>query len=165
VEDLAQRGPALLLDLRGMFAFAAYDHHKQQQLLGHDRFGIPLYMALEENSLRFASERRALPGDHELSPQAISQMQAWGHLSSPVEMVPPATAGVHSLPAGLVVRFNRDRSHRPVRYWAPNPGSTGASCRFAPQLARSFLRDQLESAVSEQPAGRWAGGLFSVLQP
>ena len=162
VEGLAQRGPALLLDLCGMFAFAAYDHHKQQLLLGRDRLGIqPLYMAWEESGLRFASERRALPGGQELSPQAISQMLAWGHLSSPAELVPPATAGVHTLPAGLVVRLNRDRPHRPVRYWPtqPRPDWGPLPIRSATR-ARSFLRDQLERAVSEQQLGEGPVGCF-----
>ncbi|MCT0230730.1 hypothetical protein KQ306_07685 [Synechococcus sp. CS-1324] len=152
VEGLAQLGPALLIHLRGMFAFAAYDHHKQQLLLARDRLGIqPLHLAWDEVGLHFASERRALPGGHDLSPHAISQMLVWGHLSTPAVLVPPATAGVHSLPAGVVVRFNRDRPHRPVRYWPPQPRPDWGPLPIrSPTHARCFLRAQLERAISEQ---------------
>jgi asparagine synthetase B (glutamine-hydrolysing) len=40
VEGLAKRGLAILLELRGMFVFAAYDNSKQQLILARDRLGI-----------------------------------------------------------------------------------------------------------------------------
>lgn len=151
VEGLAQRGPALLLELRGMFAFAAYDAEQQQLLLGRDRLGIkPLYLSWQEGGLCFASERRALLGSLELSPQAISQMLAWGHLSSPVEFPGPQSRGIVSLPAGMVVRINRHRPHDPVRYWPPQPRPDWSPLPIvSASRACGFLREQLEETVQQ----------------
>ena len=151
VEGLAQRGPALLLELRGMFAFAAYDAEQQQLLLGRDRLGIkPMYLSWQEGGLCFGSERRALPGGLELSPQEISQVLAWGHLSSPVELAAPQTRGLVSLPAGMVVRINRQRPHDPVRYWPPQPRPDWSPLPIASaNRAQGFLRAQLEETVQQ----------------
>ena len=154
VEGLAQRGPALLLELRGMFAFAAYDAQRQQLLLARDRLGIkPLYLEWQEGGLRFASERRALPGGLELSPQAISQVLAWGHLSAPVAFSAPQApqaSGFVSLPAGMAVRINRQRPHDPVRYWPPQPRPDWSPLPITTvHRARSFLRQQLEEVVEQ----------------
>ncbi|MCP9890267.1 hypothetical protein KBY57_04210 [Cyanobium sp. Aljojuca 7D2] len=155
VEGLAQRGLALVLELRGMFAFAAYDRQKQQLLLGRDRLGIkPLYLNWIEGGLRFASERRALGHGHPLSRQEISQLLAFGHLQTPASFPGPATDGICSLPAGMVVRINRTRPHDPVRYWPPQPRPdwTPLPIRNG-RWARQFLRQQLEEAVQLQLQG------------
>ena len=155
VEGLAQRGLALVLELRGMFSFAAYDRQKQQLLLGRDRLGIkPLYLRWIEGGLRFASERRALGDDQSLSGQQISQVLGFGRLHTPAGFCGPDGDGIHSLPAGLVVRINRERRHDPVRYWPPQPRPdwTPLPIRNG-RWARQFLRQQLEEAVQLQLQG------------
>jgi asparagine synthase (glutamine-hydrolysing) len=151
VEGLAQRGPALLLELRGMFAFAAYDSQKQQLLLARDRLGIkPLYLSWQPQGMLFASDRRALPGGHALTPQTISQILAFGHDRTPAQFPGPDTQGIVSLPAGLVVRLNHSRPHHPVRYWPPQPRPDWSPLpiRDGP-WARTFLRQQLEEVVAQ----------------
>jgi asparagine synthase (glutamine-hydrolysing) len=150
VEGLAERGPALVLELRGMFAFAAYDTAKQQLLLARDRLGIkPLYLSWQAQGVKFASERSALPGGHALAPQAISQVLAFGHDLTPAEFPGPDTPGIVSLPAGMVVRLNHSRPHVPVRYWPPQPRPdwTPLPSRNG-RWARTFLRQQLEEVVA-----------------
>jgi asparagine synthase (glutamine-hydrolysing) len=47
--------------LRGMFAYALWDHSRQRLVLARDRFGIkPLYYAIVDNLFVFASEAKAL---------------------------------------------------------------------------------------------------------
>src|SRR5262249_5809328 len=63
---LGRHGPDSIRNLRGMFAFAAWDPHRRELLLARDPLGIkPLYLALNPDpdgswSLAFASEVRAL---------------------------------------------------------------------------------------------------------
>jgi asparagine synthase (glutamine-hydrolysing) len=151
VEGLAQRGPALLLELRGMFAFAAYDSKKQQLLLARDRLGIkPLYLSWQPQGLLFASERRVLPGGHLLDSQTISQVLAFGHDRTPAHFPGPDTPGIVSLPAGMVVRVNHSRPHDPVRYWPPQPRPDWTPLPIRDgRWARTFLRQQLEEVVAQ----------------
>ena len=151
VEGLAQRGPALLLDLRGMFAFAAYDAHKEQLLLARDRLGIkPLYLSWQSHGLQFASQRRALPGGNRLDAQLVGEVLAFGHGCTPANFPGPHSQGVVSLPAGMVVRINHSRRHDPVRYWPPQPRPDWSPLPIRDRRwARTFLRQQLEEVVGQ----------------
>jgi asparagine synthase (glutamine-hydrolysing) len=151
-EGLAQRGPALLLELRGMFAFAAYDRQKEQLLLARDRLGIkPLYLRWHPQGLQFASERHVLSGGNGLTPQTISQLLAFGHDRTPASFQgPDDTQEVVSLPAGMVVRVNHSRPHDPVRYWPPQPRPNWTPLPIrSSRRARTFLRQQLEEVVAQ----------------
>ena len=155
VEGLAQRGPAILLDLRGMFAFAAYDREKQQLLLARDRLGIkPLYLSWQSQGLLFASERQVLPGGHFLAPQSVSQVLAFGNDCTPARFPGPDTRGIVSLPAGMVVRINHSRPHDPVRYWPPQPRPDWTPLPIRDRIwAGTFLRQQLEEVVAQHLQG------------
>lgn len=151
VEGLAQRGLAIVLELRGMFAFAAYDCQKEQLLLGRDRLGIkPLYLSWQPDSLLFASERAALPDGQRLDGQTITQVLAFGHDRTPAHFPGPPGRGAVSLPAGMVARINHSRPHDPVRYWPPQPRPDWTPLPIrSRRWAQTFLRQQLEEAVGQ----------------
>ena len=151
VEGLAQRGPAIVLELRGMFVFAAYDSEKEQLLLGRDRLGIkPLYLRWQTEELQFASQRRALAGGDQLEAQTISQVLAFGHDCTPASFPGPKTTGIVSFPTGMVVRINHNRPHDPVRYWPPQPRPDWTPLPIrSSRWSSNFLRQQLEEAVAQ----------------
>ncbi|MGH7589964.1 MAG: asparagine synthase (glutamine-hydrolyzing) [Gemmatimonadales bacterium] len=74
--------------LRGMFAFAIWDRHRRALFLGRDRFGIkPLYYALAEDRIAFASELKALLAggftERELDWEALDQYFQLGYIPAP----------------------------------------------------------------------------------
>src|ERR1700719_1726843 len=57
----AEKGEAMVHDLRAMFAFAIRDANRERLFLARDPFGIkPLYYADDGRTLRFASQVKAL---------------------------------------------------------------------------------------------------------
>lgn len=58
---LALKGTAVLPELKGMFAFACWDHERKELLLANDPFGKkPLYYEATAEAFRFASEPKSL---------------------------------------------------------------------------------------------------------
>ena len=115
--------------LRGMFAFAVVETPQgptgraSHVFLARDRLGIkPLYYALVDRKLFFASEVRALlaSGDvpARLAPEAIPAYLLFGSVCEPSTLVD----GVASLPPGHSLRIALDElpgSLEPISYWDP----------------------------------------------
>jgi asparagine synthase (glutamine-hydrolysing) len=133
LELYRQRGPAMLRDLRGMFAFAIYDAAERSLLLARDPYGIkPLYFASTSAGFVFASQVKALLGSGLVSraPSAAGAagFYLWGSVPEPWSMY----RDVQALPAGhcLEVRSGvagtprawydiRDRWREPARHCSP----------------------------------------------
>ena len=107
LKGYARYGTEWFTRLRGMFALAILDAAKQELLLVRDRFGIkPLYYAQRGQTLYFASEVRALlrtdAVERKINPVGLYQFLTFGSVYDPETMI----EGVHSLPAGHVLRTN-----------------------------------------------------------
>src|SRR5664279_5002336 len=66
--------------IKGMFAFAIYDHARQELFVARDRLGIkPLYYMMSAQGVRIASEVKVLVGASEsITPESISAYLQWG---------------------------------------------------------------------------------------
>lgn len=116
IELLARKGPAALLLLKGMFAFALFDTIEQSLFLARDRFGIkPLWVRQNEQLFRFASEiRPLLPTDAiELSKDALSEYAAFGRMSGTA----PNFAGIYALPPGTWLKVSRTGQVETGTWW------------------------------------------------
>ncbi|MCC6212803.1 MAG: asparagine synthase (glutamine-hydrolyzing) [Burkholderiales bacterium] len=97
----ADRGAEFVHVLRGMFAFAVWDARERTLLLARDPFGIkPLYYADDGNTLRFASQVKALLAAEAIDimpePAASVGFLLWGCVPEPYTLY----RNIHCLPAG-----------------------------------------------------------------
>jgi asparagine synthase (glutamine-hydrolysing) len=103
--------------LRGMFAFAIFDHSNNRLLLARDRLGIkPLHYAVVKERLLFGSEIKAiLAADAELAevnPSNLLQYFYFRYIPDPHSVF----TRIHKLPAGHVLEY-RDGKAEIRRYW------------------------------------------------
>jgi len=122
-------GEECVKHLQGMFAFAAIEmpggHNTRAAhvFLVRDRLGIkPLYYALVDGVLLFASEVRALlasgRAEPRLAPEAIPSYLLFGSVGEPLTII----EGVFSLPPGHSISISVDRPiqlPQPIAYWEP----------------------------------------------
>ncbi len=171
----AERGPAMLESLNGIFAFAIRDGRESGQqdglrrgdlFLVRDPLGVkPLYYAATPQGLLFASELKALlqyqdlPRD--LDPVAIHQTLAYLWCPAPRT----ALASVRKLPPGYAMVVRAGQVTRQWSYYdLPYRGERMAGS--AEEIAAA-LRDQVAAAVKRQlvadvPVGAFlSGGLDS----
>jgi asparagine synthase (glutamine-hydrolysing) len=165
--------------LEGMFAFALADALKSvpagrpKVLLARDRLGIkPLYYALVEGSILFASEVRSLLASLEvkaqLSQSALHSYLLFGSVAEPMTMV----EGVYSLPPGHRIIISAAGPHtevRPEPYWefaesanAPNEKKT--TREDASAFVRLLIEKSVEShLLADVPVGVFlSGGIDST---
>jgi len=155
-----EKGPDLVDDLRGMFAFALFDRTQRRLMIARDRLGKkPLFYHDDGRRLVFASELKSLMLDpsvpREVDPQSVADFLTFQYVPSPqsiwkqVRKVPPG----HRLlcDAGGV---------RVERYWSlpvecdPTPSPQEAVERLRELLAES-VRIRL---MSDVPLGAFLSG-------
>jgi len=163
------RGEQMLPLLRGMFAFAIWDELGQTAFLARDRFGIkPLYYAVVDGSLYFASELDALSKHPnvptELDDEAIALYFVLGYIPEPYTPY----KGVRKLPAGHFMRWTQEVVSV-ERYWdltafpvePPMPNNDEEQLAQLDELLRESVRLRL---MSDVPVGAFlSGGLDSGL--
>ena len=161
------RGDAFVADLRGMFAIALWDAARRRLVLARDRFGIkPLYYAVADGTLSFASELKALRRQPrfptEIDIDAVEAFLAFNSVPAPYTIfkvarkLPPGHRMVWSGGEPRIERFARP---------APPPAE---EVRIAPadvlaEEARERLRDSVRAhLVADVPVGvLLSGGIDS----
>lgn len=112
-------GLACLSMLRGMFAFAIWDEAAQRLVLARDRLGKkPLFYSLEDGSLSFASELKALlvggpvPA---VDPIALHQYLTYQYIPTPLTIF----KGIRKLQPGHVLVYEQGKVSESA-YWSLN---------------------------------------------
>lgn len=162
-------GDDFVQHLNGQFAIALWDARRRRLLLVRDRPGIlPLFYALHEGRMYFASEIKSLLAGMRRSPRidpvALDQvMTFWS-------MLPPRTLfeGIETLaPGELLVVENGQYAKR--RYWdwtfaEPGHYAAGSEDELAEQLRALLLDATTLRLRSDVPVGAYlSGGLDSSI--
>jgi len=158
VHAYEERGLGLINGLNGMFGFALYDVSERRLILARDRLGIkPLYYALREGRLWFASELKALMQIDEigrdLDPEALSLYLTLESVPAPLCIL----QGVSKLPPGHMALF-QDGVLTIRRYWdVPFVASTS---KLTFHEARERLDQLLDRAVRRRLVADVPVGVF-----
>ena len=169
----AEKGEAMLHDLRGMFAFALWDARKQALLLARDPYGIkPLYYADDGRTFRVASQVKALLAggciDTAPEPAGHAGFFLWGSVPAPWTLY----RGIRNLTAGhfLWVTENGAGQATPfcliadiLAQGAANP-ATGSK-HEALEALNAAIRDSIRAhLVADVPVGTFlSAGLDSAM--
>lgn len=169
----AEKGEAMLADLRGMFAFAIWDSRKQAMLLARDPFGIkPLYYADNGKTFRFASQVKSLLAGGQIDtapePAGHAGFYLWGSVPEPWTLY----RGIRNLPAGHSLWVTQAGASEPVAYCrihdilvnaAANPAQ--GSRDEALEVIRAAMRDSIRiHLVADVPVGMFlSAGLDSAM--
>jgi asparagine synthase (glutamine-hydrolysing) len=138
------KGPDMLHDLRGMYAFAIWDQRKQGVFLARDSFGIkPLYIADDGTTLRIASQVKALlaGGKIDTAPEPAGHVGffLWGHVPEPYTLY----KGIRALPAGSWLWVDRNCRKQDVFF------SLSDEFRSAEQSSVSMTAADVQHAFRE----------------
>ena len=160
-------GEGCVEHLRGMFAFALWDRKRRQLLLARDRLGIkPLYYAVTEHHLLFASEIKAILASGYIQPalneQVVPEYLANAFVTGPETFF----CGIRKLLPGRTLTWSPRSPIRERRYWHL-PEST-VETRQSLKAQSHELRERLSDAVrshlmSDVPIGLFlSGGIDST---
>jgi asparagine synthase (glutamine-hydrolysing) len=159
------RGPAIVPQLNGQFAFAVWDSADRTLFAARDRFGEkPFYYAIfGDGAVMFASELRAILATNAVQPQLdLASVDAYLSLL----YVPPDRciyANMNVLPPAHTLTWRDGKIHTHC-YW--QPALSARDARDADVIAN--VRTLLEAAVQRQmvadvPVGAFlSGGLDSA---
>lgn len=104
--------------LRGMFAFALWDGHRQKLWLVRDRLGIkPLYFSISEERINFASSVKALLAD-KTQDRTVDKKAVYDFLSLLAVPAPNTLfRSIKKLPAGTCMEVDLNGKVKKYRYW------------------------------------------------
>lgn len=156
-------GPECVSRLRGMFAFAIWDHRERTCFLARDAFGIkPLYYCERNGALLFASEVRSLLAsgwiEQRLDPQATYEYFRSGSVPEPLTLC----RGIRALEAGHSMTWRAGRTSQ-RRYWDVRFSSRPYCADPVAVTRQALLESVAAHFVSDVPVGVFlSGGLDST---
>jgi len=161
-----EEGERCVEKLQGMFAFAVWDRARQRLLLARDRLGIkPLYYALTDHELVFASEIKAILASGAVTPTLNRAIVPEFLANRYIAGTETFFRGVRKLLPGRTLTWSAREGVRERRYWRlPDEVDDAAT---TPAEAAGRVRAGLEAAVrshlmSDVPLGLFlSGGLDS----
>jgi asparagine synthase (glutamine-hydrolysing) len=158
----AEKGEAMVNDLRGMFAFGLWDEEKSGLLLARDPYGIkPLYYADDGWTLRFASQVKGLLAAGKVSrdpePAGWVGFCLFGSVPEPFTTYQE----IRALPAGSTLWVDRIGTHETKQYFSIADTYCGAEAGSSPtndeiqqHSAREALLDSVRHhLVADVPVG------------
>ena len=143
----ADKGPDMMHDLRGMYAFALWDGRRQGVFLARDPFGIkPLYYADDGKILRAASQVKALlaGGAINTAPDSAGHVGffLWGHVPEPYTMY----KAIRSLPAGTTLWVGQDGKKSLNTFYSLS-AEIARACDNPVALGRREMQAHLQAAL------------------
>ncbi len=163
-----EQGVEAFKKLNGMFAIVIWDLNKKQLIIARDRLGIkPLYYALSNQKLMFASELKALlihpdcPNSVNWSDLEILNLQQQSTVSTFVD-------GVHHLDGGSYAVYDQHQGLQIAKYWDISDHLARENVKKQADYCREYgelLEDAVEKRLmSEVPVGIFlSGGIDSSL--
>jgi asparagine synthase (glutamine-hydrolysing) len=160
----AEWGTGTLERLNGMYALAIWDDSEQTLQLASDPFGEkPLYYAVRNGRIVFASEIKALLHDPEIAaaPEDLALASYIAREAMP-SVAESFFAGIERLPAAHLLTFRSGRA-RVEPYWAPRVIEVPSAYDEAVSSLRELLVDSIRLRLrSDVPVGTsLSGGIDS----
>lgn len=147
----AEKGAAMLPELRGMFAIALWDNDENRLLLARDPYGIkPLYYADDGQILRVASQVKALLAGGQVAtqhdPAGLVGFYLFGSIPEPFTLYEQ----IRALPAGSYLWVNKDGTSEPVIYFSISKilrDAVQTPMQLEPKALREVVREHLMDSV------------------
>jgi asparagine synthase (glutamine-hydrolysing) len=152
-------GRGCLDRLRGIFAFGVLDRRESRLFLARDPIGVkPLYYYLDETSLVFASEIKAILADPSLPRalrlDALSDYLAYGYVPHDRSIF----QNIYKLPAGHFLTYS-DGKIQIQRYWHLDYSGEINDASEAIELLQAALEEAVQlQLVSDVPVGVFLSG-------
>ncbi len=156
------RGESMLLQLRGMFAFAIWDDTKRALFLARDRYGIkPLYYSDDGETFRFASQVSALLAggnvSQDVDPGGVTGFFLWGSVPEPSTLYKE----IKALPSGCFLKIEPSGCGKTKAFWSIRQaiqraeiGASRIGFGEEEEYVRHALRDSVAShMVADVPVG------------
>jgi asparagine synthase (glutamine-hydrolysing) len=145
----AEKGEAMLEELRGMYALALWDGRKRGLLLARDPLGIkPLYYADDGATLQVASQVKALLKggrvDTTSEPTGHVGFFLWGHVPEPYTFY----KGIRTLPAGSTLWVDATGLHQLNHFFSLTDELTRAS-ETALTVRHEEMQERLRTALTD----------------